>query len=196
MTGQLLFESPETTPLKHTHVIFQLEGLSEELRYRDIRRFGYLEVIEKKDTKLGPDAWNSTDEEIYDALRQKLGMLKNALLNQNVLAGLGNIYVDESLFRTKLHPRKTLESLSAAKLKELCDSIRVVLGDSLNVGGTSFRNYVDTKGSRGGFKGRLKVYGKDGTPCSNCSTKIKKILVAGRGTHYCPKCQRAPRRSP
>lgn len=190
MTGQLLFEAPSQAKIKHTHVIFKFSGLDDELRYRDIRRFGFLELLKKIDTNLGPDAWDSTDEVVFDSLRKKSGMLKHVLLNQSVIAGLGNIYVDESLFLSKLHPRKTLESLKPEKLKELCASIRQVLKESIVLGGTSFRNYLDTKGGRGGFKGRLNVYGKTGQPCPTCGNSIKRILVAGRSSHVCVKCQK------
>lgn len=193
MTGQLLFEAPSMTPLKHTHIGFRLTGLAEELRYRDIRRFGFLKILKKIDSKLGPDAWDSSDEVIFETLRKKSGMLKNTLLNQGVIAGLGNIYVDESLYRTGLHPRKTLESLRPDKLRELCVSIRAVLSESLQAKGTTISDYRDINGQSGGFDQRLRVYGKEGTPCRVCGGKIRKILAAGRGTHFCSRCQRAPR---
>jgi formamidopyrimidine-DNA glycosylase len=142
-----------------------------------------------KPNNLGPDAWTSKKETIFNALRKKKGLIKHALLNQSVVAGLGNIYVDESLFRTKIHPLKKMEKLSNQKIQDLCVSIHSVLKESIDLGGTSFRNYVDTSGGRGGFKGRLNVYGKENTPCIVCSTLIKKIVAAGRGTHFCPNCQ-------
>jgi formamidopyrimidine-DNA glycosylase len=190
MTGQLVFEEPEQPAAKHTHLIFRFDGLKPDLRYRDIRRFGRIELLKSARAQRAPDAWADSADAVFAALRKRAGMLKHALLNQHVVAGLGNIYVDESLYRAKLHPKKDLKSLSDVKLRELCSCIRDVLKDSLDVGGTSFRNYVDTQGSRGGFKGRLRIYGKNGQPCGVCGHTIKKAVIAGRGTHFCPGCQR------
>jgi formamidopyrimidine-DNA glycosylase len=117
-------------------------------------------------------------------------MIKHALLNQLVIAGMGNIYADESLFKAKIHPKKKLERLKDDRLRELCGIIRKVLGHSIAAGGTTFRDYMNAEGKRGKFSKRLNVYGKKGKPCPNCGTPIKKIVVASRGTHYCPKCQR------
>lgn len=194
MSGQLLFESADTPPRKHTHVIIELEGLSEELRYRDFRRFGFLAIVNNIKTNLGPDAWTSPDEIIFSTLRKKTGMLKNTLLNQGVVAGLGNIYVDESLYRTKLHPRRRLETLSSLQLKALCGSIRAVLKESIRSKGTTISDYRDINGGSGGFDKRLRVYGRDGQTCDVCLSIIKKAVVAGRGTHFCPRCQRKPKK--
>lgn len=190
MTGQLLFRAPSTLPDPYTHVVFSFENLPFELHYRDIRKFGEMELLPINRMQFkAPDAWTSSQDEIFSVLRKKKGMIKHALLNQHVIAGLGNIYVDESLYRAKIHPKKDLGSLSLKKLNALCDAIRAVLKQSIEVGGTSFRNYVDTRGGRGGFKSRLSVYGKTGLPCS-CGALIRRIMVASRGTHFCPRCQR------
>jgi formamidopyrimidine-DNA glycosylase len=191
MTGQLLFSKPQDPIELHTHVVFSFDNADIELRYRDIRRFGRIKILTEMKRFTAPDAWAAPVEEIYGRLRKKYGMLKHVLLNQAVVAGLGNIYVDETLFRSKLHPRKTFEKITNEKLRELCAHMRDVLKQSIDLGGTSFRNYVDTQGGRGGFRGDLLVYGKQGTPCPSCKTTIKKSVVAGRGTHYCPRCQRA-----
>lgn len=192
MTGQLLFEAPAIPKARHTHATFSFEGNSRELRYRDMRRFGCLELVtEASRPNLGPDAWLSDPETIFRALRGRTGMAKAVLLNQAIIAGLGNIYVDEALFRAGLHPRMPLGRLPADKLRALCDAIRLVLSESIELGGTSFRNYVDTEGGRGGFRGRLRVYGKHGTRC-RCGDLILHTVVAGRGTHFCPSCQPRP----
>jgi formamidopyrimidine-DNA glycosylase len=193
MTGQLLFERPDEKPAPHTHARFVFENHPRELRHRDIRRFGWLELGSGDTGTMGPDAWLAEPEVLFDTLRRRDGMAKAVLMNQAVLAGLGNIYVDESLHRAGLHPRAPLGRVKPDRLRALCDAIRVVLAESIELGGTSFRNYVDTEGSRGGFKGRLRVYGKEGTPCV-CGTVIKKFVMGGRGTHFCPSCQPAPRR--
>lgn len=195
MTGQLVFEAAAAPLAKHTHLVFRFEGMKEDLRYRDARRFGRIKILDAETALSTPDAWLATDAEIFAALRRRTGMLKHVLLNQGVIAGLGNIYVDESLHLARLHPKKNLSSVTDARLHELCAAIRAVLGASLKLGGTSFRNYVDTQGGRGGFKGRLRVYGKQGTPCLVCGQTIRRVVVATRGTHFCPTCQPAPRRS-
>jgi len=193
MTGQLLFVHPEKSVAKHTHFIFNFDSRIVQLRYVDIRRFGEMELISAKEMASDvPDAWMAPEETLFSTLKLKTGIVKHALLNQNILAGLGNIYVDESLYRAKIHPRKTLSSLKTEKLKILCRSIKDVLAESIKLGGTSFRNYVDINGSKGGYKGRLSVYGKEGEPC-DCGKTIKKMIVAGRGTHFCPGCQPVPR---
>jgi formamidopyrimidine-DNA glycosylase len=194
MTGQLLFEAPDVPPARHTHAMFRFEGNPRDLRFRDIRRFGCLEVVtDATRPNLGPDAWLSTPDRIFEALRACSGMAKAVLLNQTVLAGLGNIYVDEALFRSGIHPRAPLGRLPAAKIRALGDAIRLVLAESIELGGTSFRNYVDIEGGRGGFKGRLRVYGKQGSRC-RCGDVIRRSVVAGRGTHFCPSCQPVSRR--
>jgi formamidopyrimidine-DNA glycosylase len=193
MTGQLLWEPSQAPVQTHTHVVFHLND-GQDLRYRDIRRFGYLEIVDE--TKLGssvPDAWLADSSVVFQALRKKKGFIKHALLNQHVIAGLGNIYVDEALYKSKIHPLRKMEDLSTEKIEELCLSIRNVLKRSIDVGGTSFRNYVDINGSRGGFKSRLFVYGREGNKCLICNATIQKKVIAGRGTHFCPRCQRPPR---
>ncbi len=193
MTGQLLFEKKSLTPARHTHAIFRFAGNPRELRFRDMRRFGCLELVtDSTKPNLGPDAWLSPPELIFETLRGRAGMAKAALLDQRLLAGLGNIYVDEALFRSGIHPRTPLGRLPLPKLRALCDAIRLVLAESIELGGTSFRNYVDIEGGRGGFKGRLRVYGKHGSRC-RCGAVILRTVVAGRGTHFCPSCQPRPR---
>jgi formamidopyrimidine-DNA glycosylase len=138
------------------------------------------------------DAWTSSPQKLSSSLKKIKGFLKHGLLSQKVVAGLGNIYVDEALHKAKLHPKKSGSRLRPIQWDTLAASIREVLADSIKAGGTSFRNYVDVNGGLGGFKNRLAVYGKEGLPCS-CGARIKKIVVAGRGTHFCPRCQPSPR---
>ncbi len=194
MTGQLLWLPKEFKIESHTHVVFHLDHSTHDLRYRDIRRFGEMSILKEGEIVHSvPDAWLSSDKEVEACLAQIRGMLKHALLSQKIVAGLGNIYVDEALFLAKLHPEKTGERLKPEQRKLLTKSIRNVLKRSIGLGGTSFSNYVDINGGRGGFKGRLLVYGKTGLPCETCGTKIRRLVVAGRGTHICPHCQPSPR---
>ncbi len=193
MTGQLVFEPASARSLPHTHARFVFDGTSRELRYRDIRRFGWLELSTDDKSSMGPDAWLCEPELLFTTLRRRSGMAKAVLMNQAVLAGLGNIYVDESLFRSGIHPRMDLDRVKVDRLRALCGAIRLVLAESIELGGTSFRNYIDTEGGRGGFKDRLRVYGKEGTSCPVCGATIQKIVLVGRGTHFCPSCQPAPR---
>lgn len=194
MTGQLVFEPRSLDPARHTHAIFRFQGKAHELRFRDIRRFGCLEMMTGANRpKLGPDAWLASPDEIFRALSACSGMAKSSLLDQSVIAGLGNIYVDEALFRSGIHPRSPLGRLGAPKLRALVDAIRLVLAESIELGGTSIQNYVDTDGIRGGFDGRLRVYGRHGSRC-RCGDTIRRDVVAGRGTHFCPSCQPAPRK--
>ena len=193
MTGQTLVKHPGDPIESHTHLVFKFESMDKELRYRDIRRFGKIELIPgDKKRSIVPDAWQSSPEELKSSIMKIDGYLKHGLLGQKFIAGLGNIYVDEALHMAKLHPKKSGKNLKPAQWNLLSDSIRKVLAVSIKLGGTSFSNYVDVHGSRGGFKGRLSVYGKSGQPCS-CGTLIKKIVFAGRGTHFCPTCQPSPR---
>ncbi len=193
MTGQMLVKSPADPLENHTHLVFKFKSLGKELRYRDIRRFGEMELLSSSKIKSSvPDAWTSSPAVVTDSIKKISGYLKHGLLGQKFIAGLGNIYVDEALHMAKLHPKKSGKNLKLAQWSLLSNSIRKVLSVSIKLGGTSFSNYVDVHGSRGGFKCRLSVYGKSGQPCS-CGTLIKKIVFAGRGTHFCPKCQPSPR---
>jgi len=191
MTGQLLFTPKNERPDPYVRVSFRLSSVDFNLVYRDVRQFGRLSFVKEPfERTWGPDAWKASVAETIDALRKKSGMIKHALLNQHVIAGVGNIYADESLHLAKIHPKKKLERMTLPEVKRLGDAIRAVLKRSLDLGGTSFRNYTDTAGGRGGFKGRLRVYGKTGKPCVECGTTIVRTVVASRGTHFCPRCQK------
>jgi formamidopyrimidine-DNA glycosylase len=196
MTGQLLFIPKNETPDPYVRVSFELSSASINLVYRDVRQFGRLSfVAEPREKTWGPDAWDAPLAETITALRKKTGMIKHALLNQHVIAGVGNIYADESLHLAKIHPKKKLERLSGADVERLGAAVRAVLKRSLDLGGTSFRNYTDTDGGRGGMKQRLRVYGRAGKACAECGSIIVKTVVASRGTHYCPGCQKVGKKN-
>ncbi len=191
MTGQLLFMPKNEKPDPYVRVSFHLSSPTINLAYRDVRQFGRLcFVSEAFERTWGPDAWTSSVADTVAALRKKSGMVKHALLNQQVIAGVGNIYADESLHLAKIHPKKKLERMTLAEVGKLGAAVRAVLKRSLNLGGTSFRNYTDTDGGRGGMKQRLRVYGRAGKACGECGSLILKTVVASRGTHFCPGCQK------
>ena len=187
MTGKLLVEGEAG---EHTHGVFNLDdGL---LLYHDPRQFGRIEFSEgapPRVARLGPEPLEISFDEFRARLRRKTRM-KALLLNQAFLAGLGNIYADESLFAAGIHPLAMANSLSAARASKLYTSIRGILTHAIQLGGSSISDYVNARGERGWFQMEHRVYGREGEPCANCGRPIRKILVAQRGTHYCPHCQK------
>jgi len=187
MTGKLLLEGEAG---EHTHGVFTLdEGL---LLYHDPRQFGRIEWsagLSPRVAKLGPEPLEIGFEEFRERLRRKTRM-KALLLNQTFLAGLGNIYADESLFAAGIHPLTSASKLTAARAAKLYAAIRGILTHAIQLGGSSISDYVNGRGERGWFQVEHKVYGREGQPCANCGRPIRKILVAQRGTHYCPHCQK------
>jgi formamidopyrimidine-DNA glycosylase len=186
MTGKLLVDAPIT---KHSHAIFTLnEGV---LQYEDPRQFGRVECWEElppRVTKLGPDALEIDLETFTQRLRQRTTRMKALLLDQEFIRGLGNIYADEALHRAGIHPlAKSLKKLRIGKLHAV---IREVLNEAIASKGSSISDYVDSEGNRGSFQDHHRVYQRTGKPCVVCGTPIKRTLVAQRGTHFCPKCQR------
>ena len=194
MTGQLLLV-PESAPLDpHTHVVFDLGPRGFQLRYRDVRRFGRLEIQEPGRplpglTALAPDPFELTAGELFLKLRGKKRAIKPLLLDQTFLSGLGNIYVDESLHRARIHPLTTANQLTADQVRDLHRVIRRVLRRAITAKGTTVSDYRGPEGIVGGFQRQLQVYGCSGEPCRSCGTPILKIRVGGRGTHFCPDCQ-------
>ena len=195
MTGQLTV-APHDAPVEpHTHVFLALDDGREELRFRDTRRFGRLRSLthaelEKILGALGPDAQMVTEPEFLAAMRGRKGAIKGWLMNQNLVAGLGNIYADESLFRAGVRPRRMAGRLTRAELERLRLALREVLKQAIRRGGSSVSDYVDADGVRGFFQLEHRVYQRTGEPCLICKTPIQRIVVAGRSTHYCPQCQR------
>jgi formamidopyrimidine-DNA glycosylase len=187
MTGKLLLSGEAG---EHTHGVFILDdGL---LLYHDPRQFGRIEWsagAPPRVAKLGPEPLEISFDEFRKRLRRK-ARLKALLLNQAFLAGLGNIYADESLFAAGIHPLSVADRLSAVRAKKLYDAIRSILTHAIQLGGSSISDYVNARGERGWFQMEHRVYGREGEPCANCGRPIRKILVAQRGTHYCPHCQK------
>ncbi|MCU0578948.1 MAG: bifunctional DNA-formamidopyrimidine glycosylase/DNA-(apurinic or apyrimidinic site) lyase [Desulfobacterota bacterium] len=195
MTGQFLLVPRETVTDKHTHVIFDLEPGPEQLRYRDVRQFGRLEVLTKANrashslNNLGPDALDIDAVTFFLNLRQKKRAIKPLLLDQTFLCGLGNIYVDESLYRSRIHPLTQADSLSREQARDLHRHMRRILGQSIRAKGTTVSDYRGPDGIVGGYQAYLRVYARHGEPCGVCGAIIQKTRVGGRGTHTCPGCQ-------
>jgi formamidopyrimidine-DNA glycosylase len=185
MTGKLLAAGVETT---HTHGVFTLDdGV---LLYDDPRQFGRIEWGDARAKKLGPEPLEIELAEFSRALRGRKTRVKALLLNQAFVAGLGNIYVDEILFQSGIHPLAHASRLSAARAAKLHQAMVDTLRLAIEHRGSSVSDYVDADGNRGDFQMLHRVYGREGEACGVCGTAIKKAIVAGRGTHYCPLCQK------
>ncbi len=188
MTGKLLFNAVESP---HTHGLFEFDDAL--LVYDDIRQFGRIEWSEGMPTRiaaLGPDPLVIEAGEFVARLRSRSTKVKPLLLNQAFLAGLGNIYVDEALFRSSIHPNTQAAKISRARAGALHLAIVEILRVAIEHRGSSISDYVDADGQPGGFQAMHQVYGREGKPCSRCGALIRRIVVAQRGTHYCPVCQR------
>src|SRR5699024_361187 len=182
---------------KHTHVIFHCTD-GTELRYNDVRKFGTMHVFPigkeltvKPLNQLGPDPFEKayTLEYVQGKIRRTTRNIKATLLDQTIIAGLGNIYVDEVLFLSRIHPETRANELTEAEMKLIWENVREVLAKAVHKGGTTIRSYVDGQGEMGMFQQELYVYAQETKPCKHCGTEIEKLKVAGRGTHICPKCQ-------
>jgi len=198
MTGQLTVAPGEAPAPPHTHVFFSLDD-GRELRYTDIRRFGRMRIFSSGAQadllgKLGLDPLEATEAEFAAALHARRAQIKALLLDQRVFRGMGNIYTDESLWRVRIHPRRIGANLSAAELRRLYRAVRDVLNEAIRSRGSSISDYVDADGQQGEFQLKHRVYQREGKKCFRCKTKIRRVIVAGRSSYFCPRCQRAPRR--
>lgn len=188
MTGSLRVSSPEQEIEKHTHAILKLSS-GRELRFIDPRRFGRLSVIEKFEAP-GLEPLQVSFEDFAGLFRGRKTPIKSALLNQKLLSGVGNIYADEALFRASIRPRRRAASLTRDELKRLYAALKKVLKEAIRLGGSSVSDYVDADGEEGFFQLKHRVYGREGKPCLVCKTPIKRTVIAGRSSHYCPHCQK------
>lgn len=198
MTGQFRVTSRQEPLQPHTHVRLTLDDGEEEIRFRDVRRFGRLRCCAREELadvlgKLGPDAQQIAEEEFLAAMRGRRGAIKSWLMNQQVLAGLGNIYADEALFAARLHPLSQPGRVSTEKARRLSAAVKRILARAVRFCGTSFRDYIDAEGRPGAFREKLKVYQRDGRPCPRCGATIRRLVIAGRSSHFCPRCQPRPR---
>ena len=190
MSGSLLLCDPAAEPQKHIHAIVRLTS-GRELRFVDPRRFGRLSVSRREGFDAGGVEPLDIGLEIFTNLfRDRKTPIKSALLNQQLLRGVGNIYADESLFRAGIRPRRRATSLTRDELRRLYQSLQQVLTEAIAAGGSSVANYVDSNGDPGSFQFEHRVYGREGEPCLTCRTPIKRVVIAGRSSHYCPKCQK------
>jgi len=190
MTGRLQVCEPEAEVLKHTHAILKLTS-GRELRFVDPRRFGRLSVSRDGGFEAGGIEPLEADFDRFLALfRRRKTPIKSALLNQKLLRGVGNIYADESLFRAGLRPRRRASAITRDQFARLLASVKEVLQEAIALGGSSISDYVDADGEEGFFQLQHRVYGREGEPCLVCRTPVKRIVIAGRSSHYCANCQK------
>lgn len=209
MTGQLIFVGKERfagghpsenfveeLPNKQTRVVFSLSN--GKLFFNDQRKFGFVKVLKATEVendsfirKLAKEPWEMTGEEFFATLQRKKVVIKAALLDQSVIAGLGNIYTDEALYLTGINPKTRSDEISRELAEKLLENARKVMEKSIELGGSTIRNYVNADGTRGNYLDKFaKAYGREGEICEKCGGKIKKIRVAGRGTYFCEECQK------
>jgi formamidopyrimidine-DNA glycosylase len=195
MTGRMQVCTPQDELLKHTHAVLSLKS-GRELRFVDPRRFGRLAVV-RLDPKTkagfaapGDEPLTSEIDRFLALFRKRDTPIKSALLNQKLLSGVGNIYADESLFRAGIRPRRRAGSLTREQLRNLHAALQEVLNEAIALGGSSVSDYVDAEGREGFFQLQHRVYGREGEPCLVCETPIKRVIIAGRSSHYCPLCQK------
>jgi len=198
MSGQFRVQPAGAPDEKHLRVRLLLED-NQELRFIDQRTFGWL-AISASDGSV-PDLVAAIAPDIFDPLfdrsvvvrkfRKKQTEIKRALLDQNLMSGVGNIYADESLWRAKIHPQSRCDELSTRKMESLLTAVETVMSKALVEGGTSFDSlYINVNGESGYFAHSLEAYGRENEPCTRCATQIRRIVFAGRSSHFCPKCQR------
>ncbi len=194
MTGQLRVLPASEPMARHTHLIFDLDGVGRQLRFRDVRRFGQATVIETRSlndffdqSRLGPEPFQMDASYWDQRLSATRRSLKAVLLDQTVVAGIGNIYADEALFEACLHPARSACRLTAAERQRLRKVLPKVLHRAIKGRGSTIRDFVDGAGLAGGYQNEFRAYGRAGEPC--CSRPISRVRLAGRSTHFCPGCQ-------
>lgn len=197
MTGRLIVCRTGDPPIRFEHIAFHLDG-GEDMRFGDQRKFGRVTLLGDEhlatlETRLGPEPFDPalTGAVLHARLARRTGSIKGALLDQRLIAGLGNIYVDEALWRAKIHPLKTANSIDTETLARLLDAIRSVLASAIEHQGTTFSSFENPYGEAGGNARFLKVYGRSKTDatCDRCGSPLQRLVVVGRGTTICPTCQ-------
>ncbi len=197
MTGLLLFSSPHPRYLKHTHLVLSLDGGREaELRYWNPRRFGRVYLLDHSGLerfvarRFGCDPLAVSWEDFRAVVRKRRGRLKALLMHQQVIAGIGNIYANEILFRARLHPYRNASHLRDGTIRRLYDTMRTVLTEAIRAGGSSVRDFIAPDGTKGQYSRRHRVYDRAGQPCpTGCGTTLRR-LRGERSSFYCPTCQR------
>jgi formamidopyrimidine-DNA glycosylase len=197
MTGQFTVVRATEPETDHLHLVFSLDN-GNELRLRDQRRFGSAEYFADRSAldaemneELGPEPFGLDAEYFRTAVRASARNLKAILLDQKVVAGVGNIYADEALFRAKLHPQRIGQRVTPEECDRLREAVEAILTRAIETRGSTIRDYVGGSGLRGGFQNEFAVYGRTGEPCRVCGTGIASARLAGRGSHFCGSCQRA-----
>lgn len=191
MTGRMVVCEPAADIAKHTHLIAQLAS-GRELRFIDPRMFGKLSVHLQSGgfDPGGVEPLEVSEERFVALFRGRKTPIKSALLNQKLLRGVGNIYADESLFRAGIRPHRRAAAITRQQLGKLHRAVREVLREAIALGGSSISDYVDADGKEGFFQLQHRVYGREGEPCLVCGTAIRRLVLAGRSSHYCSKCQK------
>ena len=197
MTGMLRPQPAGEPHAKHTHVTALLDD-GREMRYTDPRRFGrmaYLagESLREELQRFGADPLEAGLEEFTTKIRGKRARIKALLLDQSVLRGVGNIYADESLWKAKIHPKRLGARLRKEQVKELYRALQGILERAIGMRGSSIADFLDAEGQPGEYQRHHRAYGRQGKPCFRCKTRIKRVIVAGRSSYFCPRCQQAPR---
>jgi formamidopyrimidine-DNA glycosylase len=196
MEGKYFIKDKEEPLSKHDHVIFILDN-NQELRYNDTRKFGKMHLVKKDELSktpvgaLGKEPWDNdlTTSYLKDKLNRRLP-IKTLLLDQSIITGIGNIYADEVLFLSKIHPETKGCHLTNKNMQDIIKNTRAILSHAIELGGTTIHTYTAVDGVTGRFQQELLVHGKKDMPCPKCKTKIVKCVVGTRGTYYCPKCQK------
>lgn len=193
MTGELRVHPAGAPADKHTHVILQLDG-GEALHYRDTRKFGRMWLVADAGAvvgKLGPEPFGTqfTPQALAEALARRTANIKSLLLNQSIVAGVGNIYADEALFRAGIHPERPGGELTPEETARLQQAVRDVLQAGIDARGSSFTSYAPPTGEKGAFQEQHQVFRRTGEPCPHCGAPIRRIVLAQRSTHFCPHCQ-------
>jgi formamidopyrimidine-DNA glycosylase len=200
MTGQFLISLSHEPQDKHTHFTLAFRNQMEELRFRDVRKFGSLLCFQTPQTLkfdgLGPEPLEISFPRFRSLFQGRKARLKGLLLNQNFIAGIGNIYADEILFEAKLHPLTSVSVLEEEDYMELWEAMRLVLRRALKHKGTSIRDFKDAEGREGDFQNYLQVYGRESLPCLRCGEIIERLRLNGRSSHFCPRCQKEKRGNP
>lgn len=199
MTGWLGVRRPEDPIPPHTHAFFELDD-GRELRYADIRRFGRMLLLrdDQRDVfaaRLGREPLEVSQKEFTSELKRRHARVKALLLDQRLFRGIGNIYADESLWQSRIHPARLASRLKPDDFTRLWKAIRSVLQHAIEDRGSSISNFVDAEGQPGEYQQRHRAYGREGKPCFRCRTPIRRAVVAGRSSYFCPRCQPAPRQA-
>jgi formamidopyrimidine-DNA glycosylase len=193
MTGRLVVCEPAAEIVKHTHLIAKLAS-GRELRFIDPRMFGKLSVHLQSESggfdPGGVEPLEASEDQFIALFRGRNTPIKSALLNQKLLRGVGNIYADESLFRAGIRPRRRAATITREQLAKLHRAVQEVLREAIALGGSSISDYVDADGDEGFFQLQHRVYGREGEPCLVCGTAIRRVVLSGRSSHYCSKCQK------